>query len=205
MWILAATSWASDPSAAAAVEGARCQLPDAPGLYERWDPARSWGTCALVSAVEQVAERVSLALPLADPLLVGDISRRGGGPMPGHSSHDRGVDVDIGLFMDDGRQPLGGFVPLRPSQLDVKSTWVLIRTAFDTGQVQFALLDQGHIDRLRAYALDELALDPNVVERMFPTTPERKGEFGVIRHAPSHRDHVHFRFVSAEVAALPQL
>jgi murein endopeptidase len=175
-------------------EGARCQLPEAPGLYERWDPALSWGTCDLVSAVEQVAERVSLALPLADPLLIGDISRRGGGPMPPHSSHDRGVDVDVGLFMDDGRQPLGGFVPLRPAQLDVAATWVLVRTALDTSQVQFALLDQGHIDRLRAYALEELQLDPGVVERMFPTTPERKGEASVVRHAPNHRDHVHFRF-----------
>jgi murein endopeptidase len=200
MWIVAATA-ALAQVPAAEPQGARCQLPEASGLYERWDPARSWGTCDLVAAVEQLAERVSLALPLADPLLVGDISRRGGGPMPPHSSHDRGVDVDLGLFMDDGRQPLGGFVPLRPSQLDVRSTWVLLRAALDTGQVEFALLDQGHIDRLRAYALDELHLDANVVERMFPTAPERKGEYGVVRHAPNHRDHVHVRFGPAPDAA----
>ncbi len=200
MWSLLATAALAQAPAAPPV-GARCQLPEAPGLYERWDPARSWGTCDLVSAVEQLAERIALALPHADPLMIGDISRRGGGPLPPHSSHDHGADVDVGLFMDDGQQPLGGFLPLRPSQLDVPSTWVLLRTALDTGQLEFALLDQGHIDRLRAYALGELRLDPAVVERIFPTAPERKGERGVVRHAPHHADHVHFRFGPAPDAA----
>jgi peptidoglycan hydrolase-like protein with peptidoglycan-binding domain len=35
---------------------------------------------------------------------VGDISRRGGGPMPPHASHQRGVDADLRPMMRDGRE-----------------------------------------------------------------------------------------------------
>jgi murein endopeptidase len=58
----------------------------------RWDPDRSWAAAHLVSTV----------------------SRKGGGPLPPHKTHHLGIDADIGLFMDDGRQPLGGFVDVPP-------------------------------------------------------------------------------------------
>lgn len=176
------------------------QLPDADGLYERWDPKRSWATSYTVAVLEAVAERVAFELPLADPLLIGDISRQGGGRLDGHVTHDRGNDVDIGLFMDDGRQPLGGFVELRASQLDVASTWVLLRELLDTGQVQFVLLDQGHIHRLRTYALEEIGLDRDTVDAIFPPRDDSPSwrEKGVVRHAPNHRSHLHVRLLPPE-------
>ncbi len=171
------------------------QLPSADGLYERWDPRRSWGASHVVAALQEVAHRVAFELPLADPLMIGDISRRGGGRMPGHRTHDKGIDVDVGLYMTDQRQPLGGFLDLRPHQLDVHANWVLITALLDTGQVQHVLLDQGHIDRLRRYALDEVGLDEASVDRIFPPrgTRIRWQETGVVRHAPNHRSHLHVR------------
>ncbi len=172
------------------------QLPQADGLYERWDPARSWATSFVVGTLQSVAARVALELPLADPILIGDISRRGGGAMPGHKNHNLGIDVDIGLFMDDGRQPLGGFVDLRPSQLDAQSTWVLVRTLMETGQVQYILLDQGHIDRLRGYLLHEEGFDTETVDAVFPPPseiPKWSEGSGYVRHAPNHRNHLHVR------------
>ncbi len=177
------------------------QLPPADGLYERWDPRRSWGALHMVEALQQVANRVAFQLPLADPILIGDISRRGGGPLPGHQTHHLGIDVDIGLFMGAGQQPLGGPIDLLPHELDVASTWVLITALLDTGQVQYVLLDRGHIEVLRRYALEEVGLDPQTVDQLFPPrgTPMVWRRRGVIRHAPNHRSHLHVRLTSAKL------
>ena len=177
------------------------QLPPADGLYERWDPRRSWGALHTVEALQQVANRVSFQLPLADPLMIGDISRRGGGPLPGHQTHHLGIDVDIGLFMGSGQQPLGGMIDLLPHELDVKSTWVLITALLDTGQVQYMLLDRGHIKVLRRYALEEVGLDPQTVDQLFPPRGTRVvwRRRGVIRHAPNHSSHLHVRLTSAKL------
>ena len=184
---------------------AGAQLPGADGLYQRWDPKRSWATSYVIETLETVAGRVAFELPLADPLLIGDMSRRGGGRMEGHVTHDKGIDVDIGLFMDDGRQPLGGFVDLRPSQLDVRSTWILVRTMLDTGQVQFILLDQGLIDRLKSYAISEVGLDRATAEDIFPPREERPAwsERGVVRHAPNHKSHLHVRLLPPDGVLVP--
>lgn len=133
------------------------------------------------------------------------MSRRGGGRLDGHISHDKGIDVDIGLFMDDGRQPLGGFVDLRPSQLDVRSTWILVRTLLDMGNVQFILLDQSLIERLKSYAINEVGLDRAEAEAIFPPRDERPAwsERGVVRHAPNHRSHIHVRLLPPDGVLTP--
>lgn len=180
---------------------ANWQLPPADGLYERWDPNRSWATAHVISTLQTVAERMALELPLADPLMVGDISRRGGGRMEGHSTHQLGIDLDVGLFMDDGRQPLGGFVEVQSQRLDVYATWTLMRAFLDTGQVQHILLDQSLIDRLREYVLYDVGLDKNEVNAIFPP-PTRRLTWavrGVVRHAVKHKDHLHVRLVPPSI------
>ena len=175
--------------------GASHQVPAEEGLLLRWDPARSWGTSLLVDTLQSVARRLALELPLADPLLIGDVSQRGGGTMFGHTTHHLGVDADIGLFFGDGQQPLGGFQDLDPSRLDVAANWALLRALLDSNQVAYVLLDQGHIDRLRAYALDELGIDPEMVDGIFvpADTTLSWNTWGVVRHAPNHLSHMHVR------------
>ena len=197
--ILAAALWALATAAhAARPYYAGYQLPPADGVYERWDPKRSWGAKHMIEALQEMANRVAFQLPLADPVFIGDISRRGGGRLQGHRTHHLGIDVDIGLFMGDGRQPLGGFVDLLPHELDVRSTWILLTALLDTGQVKFVLLDQGHINVLRKYALEEVGLDETTVNNLFPP----KGTWipwsrrGVVRHAPNHSSHMHVRLSS---------
>ncbi|MEQ1505959.1 MAG: penicillin-insensitive murein endopeptidase [Myxococcota bacterium] len=175
---------------------ANWQLPKGDGLYERWDPDRSWAASHVVSTIQVVAERMALELPLADPLMIGDISRKGGGGLLGHKTHNLGIDVDIGMFMDDQRQPLGGFVDVTPQHLDVDSTWMLVTAMIDTGQVQFILLDQSLIDRLHDYVLHDVGLEKNLVNAMFPA-PGRRLTWSlrnVFRHAPNHKNHLHVRF-----------
>ena len=171
------------------------QLPMESGLYVRWDPRRSWGQSVLIDTIRTASEELAWLLPHADPLLIGDLSRRGGGRMYGHRTHHAGTDVDIGLYTGQGEQPLGGFVDVKPSELDLEANWALIRTLLNTDRVSFILLDQRHIDRLRAYLLEDLDMPAELVDPIFPEVDKRIPwtERGVVRHAPNHRSHLHVR------------
>lgn len=171
------------------------QLPTRPDLFVRWDPSRSWGSGYLVDTVVTVAEHMALFAPDADPLMVGDMSRKGGGWMPGHRSHQNGLDVDLGLYFGDGRQPLGGFVDVPPARLDTETTWMLVETLLDTGRIDWILLDAGLIRTLKSYVYDAELLTDEELGRIFPSpaTPRLWEWDGFVRAAPGHRDHLHVR------------
>ncbi|MDD9939099.1 MAG: penicillin-insensitive murein endopeptidase [Myxococcales bacterium] len=63
-----------------------------------------YGTWELVQLLERAARRVAFRLP-GSKLSIGELSRREGGPIGGHRSHESGRDVDIGFYMTlpDGR------------------------------------------------------------------------------------------------------
>lgn len=139
-------------------------------------------------------ERIAWDHPTWDPITVGDLSNRGGGPMFGHKTHDRGVDADLSLFLR-GARTRDGFEDVHPREIDPLATWTLIETLLDSGNVQFILLDQGHIDRLahwlertRGWARDEVRSILIPREQIVPWSTR-----GVVRHAPNHRSHLHVR------------
>lgn len=184
---------------------ANAQLQPQPGLLVRWDPARSWGSSLLVDTMTDVSERLAWLIPDADPLLVGDISRRGGGWLFGHKTHHLGVDADVGIFTTGGRQPMSGFKSVHPDDVDLEATWLLIRELVDTGTVHFMLLDQRHIDALRDYLIEEHGMAPEHVDPIFPI-PDRTipwSERGIVRHAPNHSSHLHVRITREAPGADP--
>ena len=86
------------------------QLPEAGPDWLTWDavlhrspnrPDRRWGTDRLLAYLLAVLRDYRLANPGAPPVLVGDLSRPGGGPFHsdlgglGHASHQNGLDVDV--------------------------------------------------------------------------------------------------------------
>ncbi|MCS6799041.1 MAG: penicillin-insensitive murein endopeptidase [Myxococcota bacterium] len=78
-------------------------LPPSASLRWRNEVATTrWGTRELVALVEDAAEHVSRTLPGAQ-LVVGDLSRQGGGRFRPHRSHRNGRDVDIAFYMLDAQ------------------------------------------------------------------------------------------------------
>jgi murein endopeptidase len=63
-----------------------------------------WGTCRVVKLVVDLAADFRRDHPDAPRLLVGDLSKRRGGPVSGHASHQRGLDVDVYYPRRDGRE-----------------------------------------------------------------------------------------------------
>lgn len=62
-----------------------------------------WGVPSLVGMLERGAARVARKFP-GSVLVVGDLSRKGGGDVDGHRSHESGRDADVGFFYKRGKK-----------------------------------------------------------------------------------------------------
>jgi murein endopeptidase len=81
-------------------------LPESgPGFraYQR-NQGRRYGLPETISALIAIAAAWQRAHPQGPRIETGDISFQGGGRMPPHKSHNRGVDIDIHLMRNDGRE-----------------------------------------------------------------------------------------------------
>lgn len=82
-------------------EGIRLDASDTIHLMEVDVPRGNFfGTRSLVNLLRRASERVEVDAPGAR-LNVGELSRRGGGNIMGHRSHENGRDVDIGFYLKD--------------------------------------------------------------------------------------------------------
>lgn len=80
-------------------------LPDSgPGFRAYQRAQRRYGLPETIQALQSIAAAWQRAHPEGPRIEIGDISFQGGGPMPRHKSHQRGVDIDIRLIRNDGRE-----------------------------------------------------------------------------------------------------
>jgi len=122
------------------------------------------------------------------PLAIGNLSRREGGSLPPHASHQSGRDVDIGIIRVAGNTP-GHFKDASASSMDDLRTWVMLKSFLDTGEVQFMFIHRNLAAQLRAY-----------VERIYATDRRKRDRYvgffdnGVVQGDGEHSSHVHIRF-----------
>jgi hypothetical protein len=156
------------------------QLPESGPDWITWDavlqrspnrPDRRWATDRLLAFLLAVLRDYRLANPGAPPVLVGDLSRPGGGPFGsaygglGHASHQNGLDVDV-LYPRADRALLP---PATVADVDRTLAQDLVNRFVAAG-AQFAFVGQ-HVG---------LGGPPNVVQAI-----------------PHHDDHVHVRIANA--------
>lgn len=101
-----------------------------------------WGQPRLVNAIVGTARRVESRFAGGPPIVLGDISARGGGNIPRHNSHRTGRDIDIlwNVMTPEGepvRSP--GFIKVGPDglavdpgsgryyRLDLERQWQVVR------------------------------------------------------------------------------
>lgn len=73
------------------------------GMYGTGDPARRYGTARTVEALKAVGREWHSRHP-SFAFGIGDISKKGGGDISGHVSHEKGVDVDVRILRTDGKK-----------------------------------------------------------------------------------------------------
>ncbi len=89
-----------------------------------------YGTARTVAMIQMVAELYYRQTGMK--LRVGDLSKYGGGDIPGHSSHERGINIDLDLAFSDGRttaHPQRGSdeATYRSPNYDRESTRIILR------------------------------------------------------------------------------
>ncbi len=123
------------------------------------------------------------------PLAIGNLSRRDGGALPPHLSHQSGRDVDIGIILLGNNRP-GHFANATPSSMDYLRTWVMLRSFLDTGAVQYIFIHRNLAAELERY-----------VERIYAGDHRKRDRYlryfrtSVIQGDDDHSSHVHIRFV----------
>lgn len=164
-----------------------------PAILTLQRPLRGWGKPLTVEVIRGAAQAVARADPLATHLVVGDLSKQGGGCLPPHRSHRGGLDADIGYYMFGGDQRTW-MVKVTPETIDADRTWRLLSAFRAAGRLRYAFIDyalQAELYRaaLRAGETAE-SLEPFF---QYPR-PRDQAKVGIIRHLKGHADHMHVRF-----------
>lgn len=106
-----------------------------------------WGQPRLVQAIVDTAREVRARFSGGPPIVLGDISARGGGNIPRHNSHRSGRDIDLlwNVMTPDGvpvRSP--GFIKVGPDglaidpsngryyRIDLERQWQVVRTLLES-------------------------------------------------------------------------
>jgi hypothetical protein len=88
-----------------------------------------------VGTLLEAYQKLEEQYPGSCEIYLGDFSRKGGGRLRGHESHQNGRDVDVGLFAK-GNMQLNRFMVMDSRVLDTSKTWKLMRNLLDTQRVQ---------------------------------------------------------------------
>lgn len=172
-------------------------LKSRPGLRTR--DGRNWGTAETVAAIHRAVDRVRQQHPNTPDLAVGDLSRKRGGRMRPHKSHQSGRDADIAYYVKRRPHPRGLTKTNRKS-LDVARSWALIEGLLEAG-VEYMFIDYKLQKPLYNYAKKIAGKDEAYLNRVFSYPRGRKSHAGIIRHLRGHATHLHVRFHSAEAVA----
>jgi LysM repeat protein len=165
------------------------ELEPGPG-YTLLEKRRAYGTMLAVSRIAEVLSDHYMKFPDAPPILVGDLSRKGGGFLAPHRSHRRGRDVDIRYPL---KVPDTRYVPATVSTLDIRRTWSLLRAFVATGDVEYIFVGYKLQRALHEYAKGKGVSATRLTE-LFQYPRGSRSQTGIIRHEPGHRTHFHVRF-----------
>ena len=146
-------------------------LPEGDAWLLPEDRSRAFATAETIAAVTAALDAYAAQFPGAAPIQMGELSKRRGGEISGHQSHQTGRDVDIRLIVDDTGE---GF--------DADRNWFLIKTLIDGGDVRNIFLNRREQEWLRE------AADADV------GAAAAAEYFVLINHERGHTIHMHVRF-----------
>ena len=158
--------------------------------YTRRRRGHHFGTRETIALIQFAGARLVEAYPQTAPLLIGDISRRTGGRLAPHRSHQSGRDVDIALpeRTNEARQTFNA--SLRADHIDFEKLWFILDALIASNRVQFVFLDRALLGQLR----DEARLAGWSSGDIKGLLGHQGAGQGLIRHAPGHTCHMHVRF-----------
>ncbi len=165
------------------------QLPYDPALYTRRHPERSYGSSHTMRTIRAAMRAMRHDKHVHAEVIVGDISRPGGGWFPPHVSHQSGRDIDIRLSIRPGLARDAN--PTEADNVDWDAVWALVHSFLETGEVRLIFLGWSRQQALFEAGL-RAGVDRRVLDRWFQW-PDRYDAESMIRHEDGHLGHVHIR------------
>ena len=165
--------------------------PKGPGYYCK-SPGETYGTNETIDLLLLVIKQFRKKFPRAPDIVIGDISRQGGGSMKGHVSHASGRDVDLGLFVK-GESDVNRFQWATPETLDLPMNFYLLYALYKTKRVDKIFLDARLQAPLYEYALKKKKASKKELDKLFQYPSNNLD--AVVRHSMGHKDHIHIRFL----------
>ena len=162
------------PNAGALVNGVQAT---ASKLYTLVSPGEAWGTQETIDYLNTAVQAVQDEFPDTQPLALGDIGARHGGPLRPHISHQAGRDLDISFYYRNGSK---WYARGTRENLDFPRLWAFVRAIIAKTDVDLILLDHGLQEPLKEYALS-IGEDPAWLDQIFPGKGATRP---IIRHAP---------------------
>lgn len=166
--------------------------------------ARTWGLPQLTRALQRAATRVNKKHGRS-VLLVGDLSKKGGGSLDGHKSHQTGRDADVGFYATNSRgKPItlkrfvafdgAGKARGEPSwpRFDDARNWTFVEALLEDrdASVKYLFVSGALRARLLAYATKKAA-PKELIDRAAAVMISPK-------EADAHDDHFHVRIACPE-------
>ena len=153
-------------------------------------PDHAWGTRETIVYLSIAARAVQERFPWVAPLRVNHISKKEGGYLRPHHSHQSGRDADLGFYYRAGMNPLTVKGP-RENAMDLPANWALVRALATQTDTQVILLDRRVQKVLYDYAIS-IGEDRAWLDSLF-----NAGRRSLLQHVRRHRDHFHVRFYSS--------
>lgn len=153
-----------------------------------------WGTPETIRAIKRCGRYYRSFFPIGKSasIPVGSISKRDGGPIGKHKSHQSGRDVDIG-FIRKKPPPPGIFVNTSAKQLDLYKQWVVTKCFLDNPETKMIIIERSLVRALRRYIKRIYKTRPAKLKKYLAFFPRKKGR-AVILPDNDHKSHMHVRF-----------
>lgn len=170
------------------------QLTTGPGISATKTDDSNWGRPEMVQLLRTAFREMNKRWPQKHPVLIGSLSRPGGGRLGHHKSHRSGQDVDIGYLTNTANRDRWG----KPTvdEIDWQRMWFVVDTLERSGQLAAIFMAPQLQRKLYQYAASHGESEARL-EHVFQYGPKGSKGDTLIRNAAGHRDHFHVRFVTA--------
>lgn len=165
------------------------KLEPGPGYRLRF-PKHTFAVEGVVKSLRVCAKKVKDQFPGTADLLIGELSRAGGGHFSPHQSHQSGRDADVGYYLADNTQNQT-LHRLAPTEIDFNKTWALLRCYLTTDEVSRVYMDKAIQAAFAEWLRQKKAMNEGDLERLFGVLG---GDSALIVHAKKHDTHFHVRF-----------
>ena len=159
-------------------------------LWTIVDTRHAWATQETVDYLVRAIRAADRRSGGGDKLFVGQLSRRSGGRLWPHASHQSGRDVDLGYYYLPGTRG-GWYQQAAKVNLDCARTWALLRAMVVHTDVEHIFISRSVQKLLKQHALD-VGEDPEWLASIFSYGSAHPAP--LIRNAMGHATHMHVRF-----------